>query len=141
MAVGERGKVAVVIGVGASAGTGAALCRRFAREGLHTFVAGRTQAKIDAIVDEISQSGGTATSVVTDTTRTQDVCALFDRVAESATGLEQAVAFGVGQREVELRDVAEECGLGAVRVQVGCVALQDLRARDPRLRGLEPPQS
>lgn len=51
MAVGERGKVAVAIGVGASAGTGAALCRRFARQGLHTFVAGRTQAKIDGIIN------------------------------------------------------------------------------------------
>ena len=64
MAVGERGKVAVVIGVGARAGAGGALCRRFAREGLHTFVAGRTQAKIEAVAEEISASGGAATAVV-----------------------------------------------------------------------------
>ena len=36
------GKVAVVVGVGAGQGLGAALARRFAREGLHVFVAGRT---------------------------------------------------------------------------------------------------
>ena len=57
MAVGDRGKVAVVVGVGASEGTGAALCRRFAREGLHTFVAGRTQAKLDAVAKQIGRQG------------------------------------------------------------------------------------
>jgi NAD(P)-dependent dehydrogenase (short-subunit alcohol dehydrogenase family) len=41
MELGERGKVAVVVGVGSTQGLGAALARRFAGEGLHTFVAGR----------------------------------------------------------------------------------------------------
>jgi NAD(P)-dependent dehydrogenase (short-subunit alcohol dehydrogenase family) len=40
----------------------AALCRRFAMGGLHVFVAGRTQEKIDAIAAEIHQAGGTATA-------------------------------------------------------------------------------
>ena len=38
---------AVVVGVGASQGLGAALCRRFAREGLHVAVGGRTREKVD----------------------------------------------------------------------------------------------
>ena len=108
MAVGERGKVAVVIGVGASAETGAALCRRFARQGLHTFVAGRTQAKIDAIVDEISQSGGTATSVVTDTTRTQDVCALFDRAIAEGGSLDLVVYNAGNNRFSSVLDMTDE---------------------------------
>ena len=37
-------KTAVVIGVGPLAGLGGALCQRAASEGLHVFVAGRTQA-------------------------------------------------------------------------------------------------
>jgi NAD(P)-dependent dehydrogenase (short-subunit alcohol dehydrogenase family) len=34
--------IAIVIGVGAEEGLGAALSRRFAREGLHVIVAGRS---------------------------------------------------------------------------------------------------
>ena len=42
-------ETAIVIGVGAGAGLGAALCRRFAREGLHVFPSGRTLAKLEAV--------------------------------------------------------------------------------------------
>jgi len=35
---------AVVVGVGAGLGLGAALCRRFAREGYHVLVAGRARS-------------------------------------------------------------------------------------------------
>ena len=38
---------AIVVGVGAEQGLGAALCRRFAAQGYHVFVAGRTSGKID----------------------------------------------------------------------------------------------
>ena len=40
---------AVVVGVGAERGLGAALCRRFAQGGYHVLVAGRTQAKIGRV--------------------------------------------------------------------------------------------
>ena len=40
---------AVVVGVGAELRLGAALCRRFAREGYHVLVAGRTPTKIDQV--------------------------------------------------------------------------------------------
>ena len=43
---------AVVIGVGAERGIGAPLSRRFAKEGYHVLVAGRTAAKIDKVVDD-----------------------------------------------------------------------------------------
>lgn len=39
--------VAVVVGVGAELGLGAALCRRFASEGYHVLIGGRTREKID----------------------------------------------------------------------------------------------
>ena len=46
-------KAAIVFGVGADAGVGAALCRRFAREGLHVFPSGRTGERIAAVADAI----------------------------------------------------------------------------------------
>ncbi|HEV2677940.1 MAG TPA: SDR family NAD(P)-dependent oxidoreductase [Aliidongia sp.] len=72
---------AVVVGVGAEAGLGAALCRRFAAEGYHVLVAGTTPAKVEQVADTIRRSGGLATAVPTDTTREADVVALFDRAA------------------------------------------------------------
>ena len=41
---------AIVIGVGPDQGLGAQLCKRFAAEGLHVLVAGRTQSSLDAVV-------------------------------------------------------------------------------------------
>ena len=108
MAVGERGKVAVVIGVGAREGTGAALCRRFAREGLHTFVAGRTQAKIEAVAEEISTSGGAATAVVTDTTQSGDVCALLDRAIAEGGSLDLVVYNAGNNRFSSVLDMTDE---------------------------------
>jgi NAD(P)-dependent dehydrogenase (short-subunit alcohol dehydrogenase family) len=70
--------VAVVVGVGAELGLGAALCRRFAAEGHHVLVAGRTADKISQVVRTIEKDGGTAQVVVTDTTRESDVIRLFD---------------------------------------------------------------
>ena len=46
-------KTAIVSGVGPLEGLGAQLCVRFARLGLHVLVAGRTQVKLDAVVDAI----------------------------------------------------------------------------------------
>ena len=85
MGLGDRGEVAVVVGVGHTRGTGAALARRFAREGLHTFIAGRTEARISAVADEIRAAGGTVTPVVTDTTVEADVVHLLDTALEDDT--------------------------------------------------------
>jgi NAD(P)-dependent dehydrogenase (short-subunit alcohol dehydrogenase family) len=79
---------AVISGVGPDRGLGAQLARRFAREGLHVFVAGRTQGKLDAVVADIKAAGGLATAVVADATNEAETAALFERVGE---GLELAV--------------------------------------------------
>lgn len=71
-------KKAIIIGVGPLEGLGASLCRRFAAEGLHVILAGRTGAQLEAVVDAIREAGGTATSVVADATREEDVVQLFD---------------------------------------------------------------
>lgn len=74
---------AIVLGVGARAGLGAALCRRFAKEGLHVFAAGRTLEKLQAVTADIEAAGGRATPVVTDATEPADVVALFEAAAAS----------------------------------------------------------
>jgi NAD(P)-dependent dehydrogenase (short-subunit alcohol dehydrogenase family) len=91
---------AIVIGVGASAGLGAALCRRFAREGLHAFAAGRSADRVAALASELSASGGRATGVRCDTTQSADVAALFD-VAQRATGAPPAlVVYNAGNNRM-----------------------------------------
>jgi len=88
-------RAAVVIGVGAAAGLGAALARRFARGGLHVFLAGRTQARLESVAEGIEAEGGRATPVVTDTTLTSEVMSLFDAV-ESAAGSPELVVYNAG---------------------------------------------
>jgi len=71
-------RTAVVLGVGRRAGLGAAICRRFAREGFHVLPAGRTAESLADVVAEIESEGGRATPVVADATRAADVVRLFD---------------------------------------------------------------
>ena len=70
---------AIVIGVGPDQGLGAQLCKRFAAEGLHVLVAGRTRSALDAVVADITAAGGNATAVVADATNEADTIALFDK--------------------------------------------------------------
>jgi NAD(P)-dependent dehydrogenase (short-subunit alcohol dehydrogenase family) len=98
MAMGENGTVAVVVGVGAVEGTGAALCRRFAREGLHVFAAGRTEAKLDAVTRDIAAKGGRVTPVIADTTVAADVEALLDRALEEGGSLD-LVVYNAGNNQ------------------------------------------
>jgi NAD(P)-dependent dehydrogenase (short-subunit alcohol dehydrogenase family) len=60
---------AVVLGVGALRGIGGAASRRFAKEGYHVIVAGRTPAKIEAVVEAIRKDGGDATAFTIDGTK------------------------------------------------------------------------
>lgn len=85
---------AVVLGVGATAGLGAALARRFAREGLRVIVSGRTPERLEAVATAIRRSGGAAETLVADATREADVIALFDRAA--AEGDLELVVYNVG---------------------------------------------
>jgi NAD(P)-dependent dehydrogenase (short-subunit alcohol dehydrogenase family) len=99
MAIGDIGNVAVVVGVGHSEGLGAAIARRTASEGLHTFVAGRTEERLEAIVKEIDALGGKATAVATDTTVPGDVIRLLDRAIQEGGSLD-FVAFNAGNNRM-----------------------------------------
>lgn len=89
---------AVVVGVGAEEGVGAAACRRFASEGHHVLVAGRTVAKIERVAATIAQAGGSAEAIPMDTTVEADVIALFDRAMAPGGGHApaDAVIFNAG---------------------------------------------
>jgi NADP-dependent 3-hydroxy acid dehydrogenase YdfG len=78
---------AIVIGVGAESGLGAALARRFAREGLSVTIGGRTLERLQAIAAQIKGTGGMAAPKVADATSEHDVAAIFDE-ADRDGGLE-----------------------------------------------------
>lgn len=88
-------KKALIIGVGAEKGLGASVSARFAREGFHVFVAGRTAQSLDLVVRQIRSAGGVATAIVADATREADVLSLFDQVCAAEGSLEVAV-YNVG---------------------------------------------
>lgn len=93
-----RTGTAVVVGVGSVSGLGAALARRFAREGLKVIVAGRALDRLQAVVTEIQATGGFAQPEVTDATREGDVINLFDKAAIDADL--ELVVFNVGNNAV-----------------------------------------
>jgi NAD(P)-dependent dehydrogenase (short-subunit alcohol dehydrogenase family) len=88
-------KTAVVLGVGRSAGLGAALCRRFARGGFHVLPAGRTAESLATVATEIESEGGRATPIVADAARVEDVIRLFD-AAESVGDAPALAVYNAG---------------------------------------------
>jgi len=102
---------AIVVGVGAGRGLGAALCRRFATEGHHVIVAGRTAAKIEQVVDRIEGEGGSAEALEIDTTIEADVIKLFDRGMAPGSGRDPAdlVVYNAGNNQrLDFRDTAAQ---------------------------------
>jgi len=72
-------KKAVIIGVGAEQGLGSQLAKRFASEGLHVFIAGRTLPRVQERANEIEQAGGEATAVSADASDEEQVIELFQK--------------------------------------------------------------
>ena len=89
-------KKALVLGVGAEKGLGAALCFRFAKEGHHVFVAGRTLSKLELVCETVRSNGGEATPVVCDGTIEADVVALFKTAKDNGAGSIDLAVFNVG---------------------------------------------
>ena len=103
--------VAIVFGVGAERGLGAALCRRFAAEGHHVLVAGRTAEKLERVVATIRNQGGSAHPVIVDVTSEADVVHAFDRAFSPEAGLEPAdlVVYNAGNnRKLDFRELSAE---------------------------------
>ena len=107
----QMGRSAIVIGVGAAAGLGAALARRIAREGLHVFVAARNAERIEALAADLRRAGGAASAVAMDTTQPADVSRLFDAAAAAGEPPE-LVVYNAGNAHMspllEIGDAAFE---------------------------------
>jgi NAD(P)-dependent dehydrogenase (short-subunit alcohol dehydrogenase family) len=90
----QEGGVAWVAGVGASAGLGAAVARRYARAGLTVALSGRTRERVDAAVAEIRSAGGLAHAVLGDVSVEADARRLAAEVV--ALGPVRAAVFNAG---------------------------------------------
>jgi NAD(P)-dependent dehydrogenase (short-subunit alcohol dehydrogenase family) len=100
-------KSAVVVGVGAELGLGAALCKLIAQHDYHVVVAGRSLEKIDAVVRAIEARGHHAEAVVTDATSEPDVINLFDKAMTPRDGIEppSLVVYNVGNnKRIDFRE-------------------------------------
>jgi len=98
-------------GLGAERGLGAALCRRFAAEGYHVLVAGRTPEKITQVAKTICATGGSAEATTVDTTREDDVIRLFDGAMSRHNGRAAAdvVIFNAGNnRRIDFKELSAE---------------------------------
>jgi NAD(P)-dependent dehydrogenase (short-subunit alcohol dehydrogenase family) len=81
---------AVIFGVGPEQGLGASLASYFASKGLHVYLAGRSEDKLQSVAEKIEKAGGSATPVVADATSETDVAHLFDVVGADGFDLEIA---------------------------------------------------
>ena len=98
---------ALVVGVGASQGLGAAAARRFARGGLHVVVAGRTKDKVDAVANEVRASGGSAEAVVGDASVEADA-ARFLAAADAGSNLALVLHNAGSNRQDSILELERE---------------------------------
>src|SRR5262245_43555904 len=75
-------KVAVIYGGGGA--IGGAVARTFAREGAIVYLAGRTQAKLDKVADDIRSKGGKVETAIVDALDERAVDEFVDKVAAQA---------------------------------------------------------
>ena len=113
---------AIVIGVGARAGLGAALSRRFASEGLQVFAAGRTRQKLEWVASEIERAGGSAVPQLlgraSDSRRGADEGA-SGRQTESFASLARVRSHGPGER-LRLQDPGSAVRREAILALAAC---------------------
>lgn len=85
---------AMVVGVGPERGLGAALAICFAEKGLHVFMIGRSEEKLNKVAQLIQNTEGSATAIVADITVEQDVARCFGVLREHGSVI-QVAAYNV----------------------------------------------
>lgn len=83
--VNSKPPVTWVVGVGASAGLGAALGRRFAKEGLTVALTGRNSDRVRSVAAEITAAGGRAHALPGDVSSAEDIKRLTAEVQALGT--------------------------------------------------------
>nr|WP_217283890.1 SDR family oxidoreductase [Aquabacterium terrae] len=86
-------KVALVIGAGDA--TGGAIARRFAKEGYVACVTRREAAKLEPLLEQIRNAGGTAQGFGSDARKEEEVVALIEKI-ESEIGPIEVLVFNIG---------------------------------------------
>lgn len=99
-------KIALV--TGATSGIGLATAQRFAAEGAHVYVTGRRQAELDAAVKGIREAGGEATGVRVDSTKLNELDALYAQIKEEKGRLDVLFANAGGGSMLAFGDITEE---------------------------------
>ncbi|MEM1433516.1 MAG: SDR family NAD(P)-dependent oxidoreductase [Pseudomonadota bacterium] len=97
----------VVLGAGAPNGVGGALARRFAAEGLHVVVSGRTLDKVQASADQVRAAGGSAEAMAVDVTSAADQDALFAHVAALGAPVAAVIFNAGGNQPIPFEDLTE----------------------------------
>ena len=72
----------VAIVTGGSRGIGAAIVRRLAKDGLHVVAVARDQAKLDALIAEISGEGGSGQGISCDVADSPALAAAIEKIAD-----------------------------------------------------------
>ncbi|MFG0805537.1 SDR family oxidoreductase [Pseudomonas fluvialis] len=85
----------VVLVIGAGDATGAAIARRFAREGYVACVTRRSADKLQPLVEEIRAAGGEAHGFASDARKEEEVAALVEGI-ERDIGPIEAFVFNIG---------------------------------------------
>src|SRR5580698_4551689 len=78
-------KLAWVVGVGPLQGTGAAVARRFAKEGMIAVVTGRSPGHLAELVRAIEADGGRALAAPGDVTKERDIVDILARIETLGT--------------------------------------------------------
>jgi NAD(P)-dependent dehydrogenase (short-subunit alcohol dehydrogenase family) len=121
------GKTAIVTGGGQ--GLGRAIAIVLARRGANIVINGRTQAKLDSVVNELAETGAKAISVVGDVARREAVKATVDAAVEQFGGVDylinnaQAAVDGVRVADIDddgLRLTFSSGALGTLYMMQAC---------------------
>ncbi|UVE67330.1 SDR family oxidoreductase [Burkholderia pyrrocinia] len=99
-------KIALV--TGATSGIGLATAQRFAAEGAHVYLTGRRLAELDAAVKSIREAGGEATGVRVDSTKLNELDALYAQIKEEQGRLDVLFANAGGGSMLPFGNITEE---------------------------------
>lgn len=88
----------LILGAGAPNGVGGALARRFAMEGHHVIVSGRTLSKVQTVAEQVVNIGGSAEAIQADVTSPDDQDALFAHI--SSDSKLAAVLYNAGNNAI-----------------------------------------